>query len=135
MFTENMREKNRNPIKIYSLDIGLNQLFMPGINIGRIFENIVFLELKRNYDEIYYFKSKQEVDFLIKKTNGIELINVSYNISETATKEREIKGLCSAMDILGLRKAFLINNDKEETFHVKNKTINIIPIWKWLLLK
>jgi len=133
MYTENMREKNRNPSKIYSLDIGLNSLFSQKINIGRIFENIVFLELRRSNTEIFYYKNKQEVDFLVNTAKGIKLINVAYSISETETRKREINGLCSAMDALNLKEAFLITNDKEELVSVKNKKIHIIPLWKWLI--
>ena len=68
-----------------------------------------------------YYKNKQEVDFLVNTAKGIKLINVAYSISETETRKREINGLCSAMDALNLKEAFLITNDKEELVSVKNK--------------
>lgn len=132
-FTENLREKNRNPIKIYSLDVGLNHLVSGKTNIGRIIENIVFLELRRNYNEICYFKAKQEVDFLIKNSKGIQLINVSYDINEIATRKRETIGLFDAMSALKLETGLLITNDTEETIVIEGKTIQVIPLWKWLL--
>ncbi len=54
IFTDNMKEKNRNPLKIYSLDVGLNMLFTNNINIGRIYENIVYMELRRYNENIFY---------------------------------------------------------------------------------
>lgn len=134
-FTENLRERNRNPIKIYSLDIGLHHLVSSKINIGRIIENIVFLELRRNTKDICYFKAKQEVDFIINDSKGIQLINVSYDIDELATRQREINGLSDAMNALNIETSLLITNDTEDTIIIKAKRIQVIPLWKWLLLE
>jgi len=133
IFTDNMKEKNRNPLKIYSLDVGLNMLFTNNINIGRIYENIVYMELRRYNENIFYYKAQQEVDFLINNINGIKLINVSYSISEKSTREREIKGLILAMNNLDVDNAILINNELEEEIKMGNKTISVVPLWKWLL--
>jgi len=59
--------------KIYSIDIGLNNAteFKFSDNIGKSLENAVFLELKRNFSEVFYYRdSNSECDFII----NIELI-------------------------------------------------------------
>ncbi len=56
-------------------------------------ENLVFLNLRRNGKEIFYFKDKKECDFVIKEKNGItQAIQVCYNLNED-NKKREIDGL------------------------------------------
>ncbi len=133
MFTDNLREKNRNYSKVYSVDIGLNHLFSNTFNIGRIFENTVFLELIRRYETVHYFKGRQEVDFVAKDYESIHLFNVSYDTPDKQTLSREINGLVEAMTYLKVPESFLICNDHEEEFIVGGKKIHILPLWKWLI--
>ncbi len=58
---------------------------------------------------------------------------MSYSISEKSTREREIKGLILAMNNLDVDNAILINNELEEEIKMGNKTISVVPLWKWLL--
>jgi hypothetical protein len=60
-----MREQWRNPRKIYSVDVGFKTAmdYPLALDVGRVFENIVFLELRRKAQKISYLKDKQEVDF------------------------------------------------------------------------
>ena len=107
-------------------------------NLGHIYENIVFLELKRKNEELYYWKSKtgKEVDFVLKKGLKIEeAIQVSFNLSDIRTKNREIEALLDAKNELKVNKLTLITEDKEEEEKIGNTKIKIIPLWKWLLLE
>ncbi|MEI7597481.1 MAG: ATP-binding protein [Bacteroidota bacterium] len=134
LYSDNLREKQRNPIKIYSIDIGLNQIFTNNINIGRILENLVFLELKRRYDVVFYYKKKQEVDFLVEFNHAIKIFNVSYDLSDRNTLQREVSGLLEAMSSLGINKAILLTSERDEIIQLEDKYIHIIPFWKWFLL-
>jgi predicted AAA+ superfamily ATPase len=134
LFTNNIREKNRNPRKVYCVDNGLRELVSITKDTGRLYENLVFLQLRRKHKEIYYFKQKQEVDFCFYNDNKeIELINVCYSLNDYQTKQRESEGLKEAMNALNTDHSILINNDLEEDMIIDNKTIKIIPLWKWLL--
>ena len=57
------------PKKVYCIDTGLRNIasFRFSEDIGRLVENMVFLELKRRGLEIYYWSGKGEVDFVIKE--------------------------------------------------------------------
>ena len=76
LFDYSIKRQIYNPSKIYIIDTALGNSisFKFSENIGHIYENLVFLELKRRNKEIYYWKSKKgkEVDFLIKKGLNIE---------------------------------------------------------------
>ena len=73
------------------------------MDTGRVFENIVFLELRRKAEKIYYFKGKNEVDFYYISGGKEHLLNVSYEMESHATREREIRGLVEAMKRFGFR--------------------------------
>lgn len=134
LFTSNLREKNRNPRKIYCVDNGLKELVSITKDTGRLYENLVFLQLRRKHREIFYYKQKQEVDFCYySETKEIILINVCYSLSDHQTRQREIEGLIEAMNALNTKSSILINSNLDEEITIDDKTIKIIPLWKWLL--
>jgi predicted AAA+ superfamily ATPase len=105
-------------------------------NIGHIYENLVFLELKRRNKDLFYWKSKdgKEVDFVIREGTKIEqAIQVCYDVHKLKTKEREIAGLLAMGDELNLRKFLIITADEEKEEKINKLKIKFIPLWKWLL--
>lgn len=121
--------------KLYLIDNALaNQLgFTFSENKGKLLENLVFLELKRNEKEIFYFQNKNECDFVIKGKNKItEAIQVCYEINEK-NKKREIEGLLTTMKEFNLKEGLILTMDEEEEIKIENKNITIKPIWKWLI--
>jgi len=105
-------------------------------NLGRLYENCVFIELKRRGKDIYFWKDKSnsEVDFLIlEKNKVISLIQVCYNLNDLKTKEREVNALLSGLDEFKLKEGIIITKDLDKEEKIRNKTIKFIPLWKWLL--
>jgi len=125
--------------RINLFDYSINSIsFKFSENIGHIYENLVFLELKRRNKEIYYWKSKKgkEVDFLIKKGLNIEeAIQVSYNLNYKKTLDREIEALLIAKDEFKIEHLSIITEDEEAEKEIGDVKIKIIPLWKWLLIK
>jgi hypothetical protein len=67
-FSFSPRRRTMNPKKIYLTDIGFAALGHPfGENRGRVLENIVAIDLFRRDLELYYFKERNECDFIIKR--------------------------------------------------------------------
>jgi predicted AAA+ superfamily ATPase len=122
-----------NPKKIYVIDNGFYSLHQFNPDKGKQYENVVFLHLRRMYNDIYYFKASQEVDFCIETPQGILLINVSYELSGNSTREREINGLTEAMQSLQTPHSLLITRDAEEIIPTPSGQIHVIPLYKWLL--
>jgi len=121
--------------KIYGIDSGLVNAvsFKFSEDYGRIIENVVFIELKRRNEEIYYYKNKYECDFLIKKTHKItQAIQVTKELNED-NKRRELNGLIETMKKFKLKKGLILTQDYEGKIKEKGKVIYIKPIWKWLL--
>lgn len=124
--------------KVYCVDNGLAEsiAFQFSKNKGKFLENLVFLELKRKYPEIYYYKTSNnlEVDFLIKSgRKDIALIQVSDNLDNEKTRQREINSLSRAMDELKLKKGLILTEDMDEEIKTNGKIILVQPIYKYLL--
>jgi uncharacterized protein len=135
VFTQNIREQQRNPRKIYAVDIGLKLLMDYNADKGRLLENIIYLELRRKYPQIFYYKGTQEVDFYIPNPVNDLLINVAWQINDNDTRQREIKGMEKAMTELAIKNGIiLIADGREEIIKNGNTTIEIIYAWRWLLL-
>ncbi len=101
---------------------------------GRILENIVFIHLKMQNEEIYFHKTQKECDFVIRKNNQIvKAIQVTTNISDKKVKEREMSGLLEAMNTYRLQEGWIITENDEEIIIMGDLQIKVIPIWKWLL--
>lgn len=135
-FSYKVREQLRAPKKVYAIDHALVNAvrFFSSENYGRILENIVFVELKRRKKELYYFSENRECDFIISEKNRIvQAIQVSKSISSIETREREIHGLMDAMAAYKLNDGFILTEDEKGTEKIKDKEINILPAWYWLL--
>ena len=135
IFRNSVHEEQRNPRKIYAVDIGFKSLFDTSLSadFSKLYENLVFLHLRRKTDQIYYFKQKYEVDFYCQLQEP-QLINVSYDLSHPQTRQREIRALQEGMAYFNINNATLITRDQEELLQIADQTITITPIWKWLLV-
>ncbi len=138
-FSFKLKSQMLSPRKVYAVDTGLINTvsFKFSENIGRLMENLVFLELlrRRSYkfsdDEIYYWRdAKGEVDFVVKSENKVtQLIQVTYELNKE-NFEREVASLLKASKELKCKELLLITWDQEDT---TKEGVKIIPLWKWLL--
>ena len=133
VFKSSVKEEMRNPKKIFIVDNGFNYIFNTSFSpdFSKLYENLVFLYLRRNFREIYYLKHKKEVDFYLPEERL--LINVSYDISDRKTFDREISSLKEGMKYFGLKESILITSEREEIIKTENLIIHIKPLWKWLM--
>lgn len=121
--------------KCYVIDNGLRNhtSFSFSDDKGRLLENLVFLELKRRNHEIFYFKKDKECDFIIKERGKIiTAIQVVYEM-DLFNREREINGLLEPLKEFGLKKGLLLTESQEEKIKISNKTIEVLPVYKFLL--
>jgi predicted AAA+ superfamily ATPase len=107
LHADSLKKVNANPKKMYSIDFGLSKVYSlnQSENLGRYFENLVYLDLRRQGCEVYYYltKDRKEVDFLSKDLLGNwRLYQVCWNISDEKTLERESSALEQAKQELKL---------------------------------
>lgn len=121
--------------KIYAIDTGMrNQVsFRFSGDHGKLLENLVFLELKRRRNEIFYHSSTRECDLLTIQNGRVTgLFQVCYELN-SQNRVREYEGLQEAMNQYGLELGNIITLNQEEQVQVPEGIIQVIPVWKWFL--
>jgi len=92
------------------------------------------MHLRRGGYDVEYLTTKdgREVDFFARHriSGDTRLIQVCWEMSDKNTFERELRGLKSAIDELSFAGGTIVTWDDET---VIDKTINVVPVWKWLL--
>lgn len=126
--------------KYYCIDNGLRDaVILPhSDDLGKKLENTVFLHLYRNrtpLDRIFYYQGRGECDFAVQRGTEItELIQVTWNMDDDATRRREIDGLREACNEIGCRNLTIVTADTAETVLTSDGlTIKVIPAWRYLL--
>ncbi|MDP2754130.1 MAG: ATP-binding protein, partial [Nitrospirota bacterium] len=128
--------QSASPKKVYCIDAGLRNTvsFRFSEDTGRLVENMVFLELKRRGKDVYYWKSKGEVDFLIREGLHVkELIQVCWSLEDEEKRSAEVKALVEAMREFDIKEGVVINEDIDDEEIVDGRKIVYMPLWKWML--
>ncbi|MBA3814690.1 MAG: ATP-binding protein [Alphaproteobacteria bacterium] len=138
VFDASLTRSKSAPKKIYCIDHAFVTSVSSGIllNSGHLLENLVFMALRRISPLVYYYKTKggREVDFIIQTQDRTRtLVQVCESIANEQTRKREIVALNEAMTELGLNSSFIVTRNEEKQLKIEDKTINIVPIWRFLI--
>jgi predicted AAA+ superfamily ATPase len=132
----NLKVQARDPKKIYVIDTGLRTVSLQSNreDWGRLAENAVYLQLRRHNKQIFYYKQKQEVDFVITELGKpIDAIQVCYSDFENQdTRNREINALLECLQDLKLTSGKILTLSIEDVLIMEGKTIYLIPLYQWL---
>lgn len=124
-------EKESNK-KYYFIDNGLLNLFLFDPETS-LLENIVAIQLRKKYKkQVYFYNQNVEIDFYIpEEALGIQ---VSYSLHDPETEKREINAFLKISGLLNLDQMIIITKDEKRSIPIaENKSIEVIPIWEWLL--
>ena len=122
------KETNR---KFYFLDNGILNLFLFNPETA-LLENLVAITLKRLCgDELYFYKHNIEVDFYLPEKKWA--IQAAYSLADHDTFERETTALLKFSRFLSADRLTIITYDEEQTLEIEGRSIEVIPVWKWLL--
>lgn len=125
--------------KYYCIDNGLRgAVLMPqSSDNGKHLENAVFLHLNRMrqpYEKISYYMDKVECDFVVQSEDTVtQLIQVTWSMSDSETRERELRGLLEASAVTGCDNLLVITDDEEDELTMDGKCIRVVPAWRWML--
>lgn len=102
LFDSSFRKVHTNPKKIYSIDPGMVRSVTLEYKewLGRLFENIVYLDLRRLGCTVHYYitKDNYEIDFVAQTPQrSIKLFQVVWDTSDPKSLDRERRALDQAM--------------------------------------
>lgn len=126
-------DKETSP-KYYFMDTGLLGLMLLDSKSAQL-ENLVAIELIRRYgvENVFFFEKNVEIDFYIPSENLA--IQVSLQVlDDIDTKERETRAFAKLNNFIPGSKCILITNSEETDLEYDGINIEVIPIWKWLLM-
>lgn len=126
-------DKETSP-KYYFMDTGLLGLMLLDSKSAQL-ENLVAIELIRRYgvENVFFFENNVEIDFYIPSERLA--IQVSLQVlDDIDTKERETRAFAKLNNFIPGSKCILITNSEETNLEYDGIDIEVIPIWKWLLM-
>ena len=133
--TDSLAVRRMNPDKFYLVDTGLARAVTPKSDASRgwLLENVVFLALRRGFNKIEYYNTKNgdEVDFLVtdQVTKKRRLVQVSWELSSPATEHRELSALKDARSEIKVDDCTVVTWDEERD----DDGVRIVPAWKWCI--
>lgn len=123
--------------KHYFIDNGLLNIFLTDEDTS-LLENLCAITLYKKYNKddyapgLYYYNRNIEVDFFVP--DEALAVQASYTIQNEETRKREVNALIELNKLKPLKEAYIITYDEEEQIERDKLTINVIPVWKWLLM-
>lgn len=127
------RETNK---KYYFIDNGILNLLTIE-NRSSLMENLVAIDLLRRFgtdENVFFYNKNIEVDFYLPDVGwAIQVCLSLHNAEDTTTFERETSALVKFSRFLNSSRHIIITYDEEDIITIGNITIEVIPLWKWLL--
>lgn len=102
VYDKSIRKTQTNPKKLYAIDSGMIRALTLDYerDFGRLFENIIYLELRRLGCKVSYYLTSEryEIDFLAQTPRGHKkFFQVAWDASDPHTIEREQRALQAGM--------------------------------------
>jgi predicted AAA+ superfamily ATPase len=116
--------------KYYAVDPGLRTALLGdrSRDVGHVLENIVYLELRRRYREVYVGSlGRSEVDFVVTGEDGPAYVQVAQTVADTAVLARELAPLAA---VPGHYPRILLSADPGPVDHSGIRQLNV---YDWLL--
>lgn len=131
-FYGKLNDRETNP-KYFFADNGLIELLNRDPLSAQL-ENVVTIELIRRFgldDRVFYFAHNAEIDFYVPERDlGIQ---VTRDLNRNETMKREVGAFEKTNDFLSFKRRLILTLDDERTLETSAGSIEVMPIWKWLL--
>ena len=123
--------------KYYFIDNGVLHLFLLDSDTA-LLENLTALTLFRKYghdkdnERVFFYNDKVEVDFYVPEEKLA--IQASYSLSGAeSTYDREVDALKKIPNVLECDRRIILTYDESDTITDEYGTIEVMPLWKWIL--
>lgn len=135
LYDYSLKRQQIAPKKVYCIDTGLASTVGFGFspNTGKLLENLVFLALRRQTRDIYYYTtpSGYEVDFYLPEKR--QLIQVAQHLENTSTREREVRALEDAVKGVNAQSALILSDANDEEFEINGIPVKILSVSEWMI--
>lgn len=122
--------------KYYFIDNGILGLFLIDKD-AMLLENLVALQLFRlnghdpDNERVFFYYDNFEVDFYVPEAEMA--IQASYSLRDEDTRKREIEALQKLPRRLPCSRRIILTYDESDTITDEFGTIEVMPLWKWIL--
>ena len=123
--------------KYYFIDNGVLHLFLLDSDTA-LLENLTALTLFRKYghdkdnERVFFYNDKVEVDFYIPEEKLA--IQSSYSLTGSdSTYDREVDALKKIPNVLDCNRRVILTYDEFDTVTDEFGSIEVMPLWKWIL--
>lgn len=122
--------------KLYCIDTGLATSvgFSFSKNKGKLMENAVYLQLRRKYHDIYYYKTNQdgEVDFFLPKEEMLIQVAQKFDIPEMQKREQGAL-IASRKELKKANRLVIVTESRRQELKIEGLKIPVMPLYEWLL--
>ncbi len=130
LYAYSLKEQMKNKKKLYLSDNGFLSLsFAFSNNYGKLFENLVYTELRKQGYDLYFYNKDVECDFIAKKDNKLIAIQVCYELNDR-NRAREYQGLKKLPFKLDER-YIITYNQREDARDASNDGIKVVSFWEY----
>ena len=140
-YNNKLKLMSKAPKKIYVVDNGFvaAKAFSIGDNIGRLLENLVFVNLlRKGYDpekSMFYYRTRndKETDFVLRENNRVkQLVQVCYDLSSDKTVRRECSALVETAQELHCEELYIVTYNETRDIEWDGYRIHIVSVAEWL---
>lgn len=148
-FSRALAQNTRAVSKVYAIDPGMLMAFSPSgsKDEAQRLETAAFAKLRRCNESPRHGSlsrlllsetgaMRHEVDLVLGDPlmgEAYQLVQVTCDMADPRTRQREIEGLRAGMRSLGVPEGWIITMDEEDEIASEDGLIHIVPAWKWLL--
>jgi predicted AAA+ superfamily ATPase len=133
-FSWSAKSISKNPKKVYCIDTGFaksNSLSFSK-DEGRLLENLVYLNLRKKFQKLFYFRERQECDFVVFEGNSCKWLIQVCDTLHPDNRDREINGLMEAMEFLKMDIGYILTLNQNDQVVINEKSIIIQEVRKFL---
>ena len=129
-FDYSAKAQSVNPKKVYCIDTGMiqNVTLSATKDLGRMFENAVFVELRRRTKNIWYYSEAAfECDFLYGSGNLPEnAIQACYELTNE-NRKREVRGVVNTCKKFPSVKPLIVTFNQKDKISYNGMIVNVVP--------
>jgi uncharacterized protein len=132
-FSWSAKSVNKNPKKVYAIDNGLakaNSLSFTK-DEGRLLENLVYLNLRKTFNQVFYFRERKECDFVVLENNKVKwLIQVCHSL-HADNRDREVNGLMEALEFFDVKTGYILTSNQSDSLKIEGRKLVVQPVWEF----